>query len=419
MEKTEEKKSRVRLVINLVIWAGLILYLAHGRGYLDQSLFDDGKRFVADLLVKMVDTLGSSSGALRLQVEAGKLYFAIGDDDAAFAVLDPALPRIAELDNVQQRRYADVYFVLGEITAADAQFARARGYLLQGLRLEPNNLMYQLYLGDMYMKAGDTRLAREHYLELLETPGLAPEQRAMIRISMPEGDGVDRFTEESRKQLAQMAFLDYPLITLVPINKLPDAVVPTELCLILESVFRMGCVVKSPITFAPNEAGLRNGQIDAVAVIAELESTFARPGVAPIVGIMSEDIFSGTARFVFSTQALDSGYGVVSTFRFFQTGRYSYANENIYNRRLTVQLISVVGQLLGFERPLQPYCPLAYPNSLDEFLLKRAALCPSTQSSLDELLAELGTQEGIRFSKFSSAKISRILEVKARYGIDG
>lgn len=419
MEKSEDNKSSARLIINVLVWAFLIAYFAYSNGYLEKSVFDDAKRVVADVLVKSIDAFGSSSSTLRLQVEAGKLYFDIGDNERALDVLEATLPRIAQLDNVQQRRYASVFFVLGEIEAEKALFKRAEDFFVRGLGLEPQNFHYQLCLGDVYAKAGKQSQAREHYIELLEVPNLGPEQRALVRMKVAESGGEDPSTVAARKELTEMNFLDYQLITLVPINDLPDAVALDELCLVLESVFRMGCLVRTTMHLNTAEIGGRDSQVDSVNVIEVLESTYPRAGVAPIVGIMTDDIYTGAARFVFSTQSLDTGYGVVSTFRFFQTDRKVERNEKIYTRRLAIQLISVVGQLLGLPRPVKPYCPLAYPNSLDEFLMKRASLCSSTQRALEGLLAEIGAQDGVRFSKLSQAKIDRILLVKARYGIDG
>lgn len=419
MEKPQEAKSRIRLIINLMVWPVLIVYFSYINGYLEKSVFDDAKRVVADVLVKSVDAFGNSSSTLRVQVEAGRLYFDVGDNESALTVLEAALPRIAELDNVQRRRYASVYFVLGEIEASNAKFMRAEDFLLQGLRLEPQNFYYQLYLGDVYTKAGNNSLAREHYSELLEVPNLEPEQRALIKINIAEGGGVDPYTIEAREKLTGISYLDYPLITLVPINNLPDTVALQDLCLVLESVFRMGCIVQRPLKFSAEAPGGRDNQIDAVYAIEELESSYARSGFAPVVGVIADDMYSGNARFVFSLQAFDTGYGVVSTYRFFQTDMNLYDNEEIYNRRLAIQLISVVGQLLGFPRPAKPHCPLAYPNSLDEFLMKRASLCPSTQRSLEELVARIGARDGVRVSKLSGSKIERILSVRTKYGLDG
>ncbi|MCB1689525.1 MAG: hypothetical protein KDI33_13610 [Halioglobus sp.] len=418
MEELEERKSRARRVVSAMIWAVLIGYFAYSNGYLEKFAFDDGKRVAADVLIRAVDAFGLSSSTLRVQVEAGKLYFFAGENETAVTVLEATLPLIAEFDNVEQRHYASVYFVLGEITAQSAQFKRSVDFLLQGLRLEPQNLHYQLYLGDVYTRAGKHRLATEHYTELLEVPNLKPEQRAILKIGIAEGGGEDPSAVEAGRKLAEMPYLDYPLLTLVPINNLPETVALQDLCLVLESVFQMGCVIERPLKSSAKPSSGRN-QIDAVDVIDELETTYPREGFAPIVGIMADDIYSGTARFVFSTQALDTGYGVVSISRFFRAGLNVYANEKVYNRRLAIQLISVVGQLLGFPRPAKPHCPLAYPDSMQEFLLKQATLCPSTRRSLKALLTQIAAQDGVQFSRISKSKIDEMLRIKAKYGLEG
>lgn len=418
MEEPKESKVRVRLIFNIVIWAGLIAYLAYGAGLQEKPVFDGGKRIVADVLVNSVDALGVSPSTLPAQVAAGELYFSIGDHDSAFPVLEAALPWIENFDNVKQRRYSNVYFMLGEIEGEKAEYHRAEDFLLQGLTLEPQNFHYQLYLGDIYTNAGKEYMARDHYTALLEIPSLEPEQEALIRISSAKNGDNDLYAAEVRNTLTEMTYLDYPLITLIPINNLPDTVPLQDICLILEPVFRMGCVVQKPLTLSKEVSGEGGKQIDAARVLPVLESTYPRSGFAPIVGIIADDMYSGTANFVFSLQAIDTGYGVVSTFRLFQEDLGLLGSEQLNIRRLAIQLISVVGQLLRSLRPIQPYCPLAYPNSLDEFLQKRASLCPVTRKVLEELLAEIGAQDGVHFSRFSESEVESMLRVKSKYGID-
>ena len=59
---------------------------------------------------------------------------------------------------------------------------------------------------------------------------------------------------------------------------------------------------------------------------------------------------------------------------------------------MSIQAISAVGTGLGFQRPMSDHCPLAYPNGVEAFVLKRGQLCASEVRDRDAFLARLGAE---------------------------
>jgi predicted Zn-dependent protease len=172
-----------------------------------------------------------------------------------------------------------------------------------------------------------------------------------------------------------------PSIGIVPVNQLPSNVALADVCLVLEASWRVGCTVL-PAVMIPEATVLdaSRKQYNAGVMLTEIERLLPRGSKRPshLLAITDHDIFGGDAGFVFSFQRGDetNGVGVLSTSRFAANIPDFYEPEVITTRRVALQSLSTIGSMFGFQRPTDPECPTAYPETLRQFQQKRAApLC--------------------------------------------
>ena len=84
-----------------------------------------------------------------------------------------------------------------------------------------------------------------------------------------------------------------------------------------------------------------------------------------------------------------------------------YEPEIVATRRVALQALSTTGSMLGFTRPTDAECPLAYPESFREFQHKRLRLCPSDEQQRDQLLRRRGGTPD-RFGRSRNDMIARV-----------
>ena len=94
------------------------------------------------------------------------------------------LPFIEGLNNVQQRRYAFVRFRLASIYAAAGDQAAAISSLESGLGLEPQSMLHQIFLGELYGARGDRARAVRHFQDLAATAPPRSEGRVVLDIKL-------------------------------------------------------------------------------------------------------------------------------------------------------------------------------------------------------------------------------------------
>jgi hypothetical protein len=70
--------------------------------------------------------------------------------------------------------------------------------------------------------------------------------------------------------------------------------------------------------------------------------------------------------------------------------------------------------MLGFTRPTNPECPMAYPHDLRELQQKRSRLCESTVEQRDRLLHARGGSP----TAFGEARSSAVARVFRKYYLD-
>jgi predicted Zn-dependent protease/predicted negative regulator of RcsB-dependent stress response len=361
------------------------------------ELFDSGRH---DEVVRKVDgfiakytTSIENAGALFFKAES---QYQLGQIDAAIQGYESTLAKLETIaSNVNQRRFAPGHFrlalLLRERNRLEAAVARTEA----GLRLVPQFVDAQILLGQLLVESGPRDRALQHYRNLLASSLPVSEERAVIRV---KADRLARATQSaSMPPPSSSASLLYtsPSIGIVPINELPSEVALPDVCIILESTWRMRCEVL-PVTTIPETDVLvvERDQYDADRLLSELRRrvSAAPSGHTHILGVTGRDIFAPRTSFVFSWQSQNeqAAVGVLSTNRFTSAIPDYYEPAIVATRRIAIQALSTTGSMFGFRRPTDPECPLAYPESLREFQQKRLRLCESDTQQRDALLARRG-----------------------------
>jgi predicted Zn-dependent protease len=303
-----------------------------------------------------------------------------------------ALPFIEQLNNVQQRGYAFVRFRLASIHTAAGDHAAAISSLEAGLALEPQSMLHQIFLGELYRSRGDRARAVKHFQDLAATAPPRSEGRVVLDIKL------EKLGAGGARPRAPVDLVATPLhsglrFRLLPINQPDPRIALKDICLMLESKWLLACDVLPGIVLPEEDILDRDrGQYNAARLLQQIDQRYpaaARPGEF-VVAIVRRDIFGPGTRYVFSLQEPGRRVGVVSSIRFVDELEAYYEPDTIATRRFGIQLLSTTASLLGFSRATRPDCPTAYPNEFSEFLLKGAALCDSEIAQRDDLLRRLG-----------------------------
>lgn len=342
-----------------------------------------------------------------------------GDVPAAAQLYDKALIALEKAtNNVTRRRYAPAYFRYGMLLEAQHRFDAAVAAVERGLRLAPRDVEGQIYLGSLLAKAGHTDRALAHYRSQLDSSIPVAEERAVINLKVEHLGG---HAEASTRapNLTSAALFQGVSIGIVPINERQDDIPLGDLCLILEGSWRVRCSVLAPVRI-PDALILdaARDQYNAHVMLDEIDRRFAGSAARPshILAITGRDIFTPRSNFVFSLQrgTKAGGVAVLSTIRFTSDIPEFYEPQFVAARRVAIQALSTTGSMFGFERPTDPQCPLAYPESLEEFQLKRLRLCASEEQQRDELLR----QKGGNGSPFGQPLADQIRQAFLKYGIE-
>jgi predicted Zn-dependent protease len=342
-----------------------------------------------------------------LLVEA-ETRFRLDDVQGSLAAFQRTLPFIHDLHNVAQRRYAWVFFRLGTLQHRQGRAAEAIQLLESGLTREPQNIYFQIMLGELFAQRGDRHRALKHFTELLASAAPNTEQRLVLQIK------IDRLTNTPRRA-PSVDMASQPLYAgsgfgIVAINGLEPAVALKDVCVFLESKWLMPCEVMPPMTVAEDAILNRaRRQHDGEQILAELTRRYplhARPH-RYILALTREDLFAPDTNFVFSWQDKGEGLAVISTYRFLAELDDFYERPTVATRRVAIQVLSTSSSLLGFTRPTKPHCPSAYPNDFGEFLQKGSKLCDSEIAQRDGFLRQTGGTAG-RFGVQRASEIDRV-----------
>ena len=287
-----------------------------------------------------------------------------------------------------------------------------------GLRLAPQHVEGQIQHGDL-LERGHRDRALRLYRTVLASSLPVSEERTVLGIKIDRLVAGASGASTKPSDLSAAPFYPSLSIGLVPLNGLRDEANLADVCIILESSWRMRCEVLEPLTIAESEILVEErGQYDADRILNVLRQRLpesSRPHPY-ILAVTERDIFGPQTSFVFSWQggSEKAGTGVLSTSRFV-TGIPAYYEPAIMaTRRVALQALSSTGRMMNFTRPTDPECPSACPASFREFQHKRLRLCESDEQQRDQLLARRGGAP----APFGRARSDAYARVRRTYFID-
>jgi predicted Zn-dependent protease len=337
---------------------------------------------------------GLTSASLSLLLYQAESRYRLGRREDAIRAYESALPVISRLDNVGQRRFAPVFFRLGLLTREQRRLDVAVARLEAGLRLEPQSTYFQILLGELFSQQGDRVRALAHFKEVAASSFPTNEERAVL------GMKIDRLT--AGKVGASVRPPDVRTVPvhlgvsigLIALNDLPKDVVLADVCVVLRTEFRIPCQVLAPFTIPEDIFVADRAQYDGNRLVDELRRRFpeaTRPH-RYLIGVTGRDLFGPKTNYVFSWQhrTADAGTGVISAFRFAAALDDFYESSAVLGRRLAIQTISTLGSMLGFTRPTNPECAMAFPIDFREFQQKRVKLCQTDVEQRDAMLRARG-----------------------------
>ena len=335
----------------------------------------------------------------------------LGKQDEAIRDYERAVPVIVTLNNVQQRRFAWVFFRLALLEREKRQLDEAMARLQTGLQIEPQNMQAQILLGELFNERGERARALSHFKDLAASSLATNEERAVVAMK------IDRLTgalgaSVLPPDLRGASLYEGASIGLVPLHDLPREVVLGDVCVALEAAWRIRCEV-FPAIALPDARVFASGraQYDGDQVLDALTrwypfTTRPRPYLLAVAG---RDLFGPKTRYVFSwqTRGGTAGNGVMSVYRFGAELDDFYERPAVLMRRVTIQAISASGSMLGISRATSPECPTAFPIDFLEFQQKRGRLCASDVEQRDALLRARGGA-ATAFDEARSREVERV-----------
>jgi predicted Zn-dependent protease/predicted negative regulator of RcsB-dependent stress response len=370
-----------------------------------------------DRFVTVTATSLETVSALLMKAES---QHRLGNAAAAAETYQGALVQAeAVTNNVTMRRFAPAYFRLAQILEEQRRLDVAITAVEAGLRLAPQSVDGQIFLGHLLTANGESNRALAHFRTQLASSLPNAEQRAVLGLK------ADRLAAGQPGASIQSPNLDSAVIYsgvsigIVPVNNVPSNVALADVCVLLEASWRVHCEVLSPIVI-PATAILDVGrkQYKADAMLTEIARRMPRASrrQSHLLAITDHDIFGPQTNFVFSWQQRnqEQAIGVLSTSRFASEIPDFYEPEIMLTRRVAIQALSTTGSMFGFQRPTDPECPLAYPESFREFQQKRLRLCASEEQQRDEFLR----QRGGTTAPYGSALAAKIQELYRTYFVE-
>ncbi|HXH82222.1 MAG TPA: tetratricopeptide repeat protein [Candidatus Tectomicrobia bacterium] len=339
----------------------------------------------------------------------------LGQAERALREFREAVPFVERLHNVARRGYAWVYFRIGALHGRLAQWPEAIAMVERGLQLEPQNAVEQIRLGELLLRSGDRARALRHFQDVRGAVPPRGEPSAVLAVKL-ERLGVAS-PRAPVTDVAEGAFYPGVRVKLLPVGAVDERVVLPDLCVVLEARWLVGCEVLPPIRI-PDEVAFdrARNQLSGDRIIAELVRRYPTAGRGPdlLVAVTDRDIYGRNTNYVFSWQSPTDRVGVVTTYRFLAELEDFYEPQIVATRRLAVQLLSTTSALFGMTRATRADCPTAYPNDVQEFLLKGSRLCESEIQQRDAMLRRMGGT-AVRLGPERAQAIAR---VEARYRLD-
>ena len=384
-----------------------------------QAYYDGENQRVIDEVDRFLETYPISSENVSVLLWKAEAQYQLGNADAALATYRKGLTRIEGLtNNVSLRDYSGTYLRFAEILGEAGHVDRALNAVDASLRLEPQNVAAQILIGELLTRSGQKSRALAHYQKQLASRLPVSEEQAvlMMKIARLSSSGspppIDAPSEST-------PFYTGLSIGLVPMYRSPEGVVLADVCAILEGSWRVRCDVLPPLDI--NSDGLwaeERNQFDADALLDEVTRRLPWPDRrhSHVVAVTEYDIFGPQTNFVYSWQRINDEHGeaVLSTYRLAGDIPSYYEPAVMGTRRVAIQALSTTGGMFRFARPTDAECPLAYPQDLREFQMKRLRLCSSEEAQRDALLHRRGGASG----PMGKSRAEVIARVMARYGVE-
>ena len=330
--------------------------------------------------------------ALLWKAEA---QYQLGETDAALDTWANALAKIESLtNNVSLQDYAESYLRFAEVLRERGRLDRAVTSVETALRLEPQNIAGQIFLGQIFDDKSEKSRALAHYQKQLASSLPTAEERAVLAMK------IARLTSNGPAHVTGPAWDTLPLylglsIGLAPLNQAPRGIVLEDVCSILEASWRVRCDVLPSVEVPTDGVWVsRRNQYDADALLDEVTRRLPWPARrhSHVVVVTDYDIFGPQTNFVYSWQRRNDEHAeaILSTSRLAGDVPAYYEPAIVPTRRVAIQALSTTGSMFRFERPTDAECPLAYPAELREFQMKRLRLCSSEEEQRDALLRRRG-----------------------------
>ena len=342
-----------------------------------------------------------------------------GQKDTAIQSYADGLARMETLtNNVSRQEYVGSYLQFAELLREERRFDTAKATVEKALRLEPQNIEAQIFLGQLMHDGGQTGEALAHYRKQLASSLPVAEERAVLAMKIAALSS-DRSHADPVEHFESLPLYLGLSIGLVPMNEAPPGVGLEDVCAILEMSWRVRCDVLPAVEVPTDGVWVSaRGQYDADALLDELSRRLAWPDRrhSHIVALTEYDIFGPQTSYVFSWQRRNDEHGeaVLSTSRLAGDLASYYEPDVVATRRVAIQALSTTGSMFRFERPTDAECPLAYPDGLRSFQMKRLRLCESEEQQRDSLLQRRGG-ESRPMGKTRAQAITRVLQ---RYFIE-
>ena len=344
---------------------------------------------------------------------------------------------VLKQDNVSARSDVAVVFSLVDRLLEEKRMEEAVAYLVQGLKLFPWNLKYQMVYAELLAKKGDQKKAEEKaslVLESSETDELATRaQKILKRNPLPEFpaisavpgtnycvvlipfQGCDKWliarvqgelaAELHIPVLVQTVDVSYPPFSRDRRQKVIEGVraqlmghledkqvaeAMRQLSLGKEDLKDDGKVIRLMKQVMKESGAEAVAQLDAFLSDstgqdpqwdADLLLTTLIQAVKPLrranvayLGLTPVDIYANDFGFLFGWSSTQGA--VVSYRRFTADYNRDIPNQARLAKRTLMQCLSSVGLVNGIKRCTDPTCARAYPHSLSEHDAKKGTLCP-------------------------------------------
>ncbi len=175
-----------------------------------------------------------------------------------------------------------------------------------------------------------------------------------------------------------------PRILLIPFSGVPEYFL-APLRKQLERIFGIPVQLFSEITVPQNAFVPKRHQYLADAFLEKLVPFKQKPN-DHLLGVTSEDLFSGKLNFVFGVASSATRTAVISTARLSPEFYGLPPDENLFQKRILKEAVHELGHTFGLPHCPNPRCVMHFSNSILDTDKKGALFCPNCLQKLKPTL---------------------------------